>query len=522
VSGSLRVLGLLGQGGFGKVYLARREGADGWTRDVAVKLLDPARADDAALRRFRDEARILALVRDRAVVSAEPPVALTQGWAVIMEYVAGRTLADLLAEDRRPPPTAALELVEEVARALGHLGEATGPDGAPLGLVHRDLKPANLQLTRAGEVKILDFGIAHVRMATREASTTAAIIGTPGFIAPERLLGQDGPAADVYALGVVLSRMLGDAPAEAAVTGDDAPAQAAPSPTGPLSDLVRAMTAYAPSDRPTARDVERRARSLRSALAGEGLREWCEREVPATPPLARDALTGTDLLAPAAAPRRPPWVAAAAALLAFGALATRGLPGAPSPAADPVADPNPVDDVAAPAAEGAAPAADEARSAGAVDPAPPPPRAAPASPPTDAPPPVSTNPARAPTPAALASSTLVPPPEPPARAVVSSPEPTAHAIPEAPPSPEPAAPPPREPQRPTEVPVGLRGDAERVRATADGRSVPLPGRLTPGVWRLEVTFPGGAPFLLPRPITVGEAALTVDCRLRLNGCAVAP
>jgi len=281
-----RILGVLGQGGFGKVYRARLEGPEGFTKDVAIKLMNDELADDETLMRFRDEARILGLVRDRAIVTVDPPMRLKGKWAVVMEYVDGTSAAKLL-DDGPIPATVSLEIVQEVARALDKVYRFPGPQAAPLHLLHRDLKPANLQITSFGEVKILDFGTAKATFRGREANTTVKIVGTPGWIAPERMLGMDGPEGDIYSLGVVLQTLLsGRLPSQPTVLGhigDDGRR---------AMEISRDMQRQRPPDRPTARQVEDRCQQLRRELSGPTLREWADSTVPKTQIMQGDALTG--------------------------------------------------------------------------------------------------------------------------------------------------------------------------------------------------------------------------------------
>ena len=147
-------------GGFGKVYRARLEDDAGFSKDVAIKLLSDDNVPDSVLERFRDEARILGLLRHRAVVGVEPPTKLGRRWAVVMEYVDGVSADHLVIEFGKLPVRVVVEIISEVARALDAVYRQPGPDGEPLLLLHRDIKPANIQVTPSGEVKILDFGIA--------------------------------------------------------------------------------------------------------------------------------------------------------------------------------------------------------------------------------------------------------------------------------------------------------------------------------------------------------------------------
>lgn len=191
--GAYRLLGRLGAGGMGRVYLARSPGG----RTVAVKVVRPELAEDAQFRaRFRHEVEIA-----RAVSGAyTAPVvdADTEGrlpW-LATAYVLGPPLNEVI-EQHGPLPEASV-------RALGAgLAEALVViHGA--GLVHRDLKPSNVLLAADGP-RVIDFGIARAVDGDRMTST-GVVVGSPGFIPPEQAVGEvAGPAGDVFSLGVVLA-----------------------------------------------------------------------------------------------------------------------------------------------------------------------------------------------------------------------------------------------------------------------------------------------------------------------------
>ena len=125
--------------------------------------------------------------------------------AVVKEYVEGFDHRQLL-KTQPIPLRPALEIAGEAAAALRTAHEAVDPDrGTPLKIVHRDIKPANIKVTPAGEVKVLDFGIARAAFVERETLTRDSIsFGSMGYLAPERYDGIDVPASDVYSLGIVL------------------------------------------------------------------------------------------------------------------------------------------------------------------------------------------------------------------------------------------------------------------------------------------------------------------------------
>jgi serine/threonine protein kinase len=309
-----RILSLVGEGGFGRVYRARLETDDGFTKDVAIKVLADSNPKKGLLERFRDEARILGLLRDRAIVSADPPIRIGGRWAVVMDFVDGVSLATLLQHGPLPP-SVAFEIVGEVARALDNAYYMEGPGGKPLQLLHRDIKPENIQLTPAGEVKILDFGIAKADFENREHHTIKGFGGTIGYIAPERTVGTETPAGDVFSLGVTLHETMSCARPVVAPTvrvrQDQHRLEFAPTPEldllpdnlskpGYLDGVALAawMRADNYQNRPTAREVEDWCRRMRQRIDGPSLRDWSEAHVPHRNELPQDGMVGTMLTRP--------------------------------------------------------------------------------------------------------------------------------------------------------------------------------------------------------------------------------
>ncbi len=293
---SYRILGVLGKGGFGKVYRARLEGSAGFSKDVAIKLLSDKDPGEDVLNRFRDESRILGLLRDRAMVTVDPPALLNGRWAIIMECVDGVSARRLLKANGPLPVSIALEIVQEVSRALDHAYHAAGPEGQPLELVHRDLKPDNLQITPQGHVKILDFGTARARFGAREAETTRSIAGTYGYIAPERLMGIDTTCGDIYSLGMVLHRLLTGEKADPTVLRKAAESSGSHDPERYKAlQLAIRMTDDDPERRPTAQDVEDACIDLRRELGGPTLRHWAPEVVAPLQELGSDEMAGRTL-----------------------------------------------------------------------------------------------------------------------------------------------------------------------------------------------------------------------------------
>lgn len=191
-----RLVALLGEGGMGRVHLART--ASG--RLAAVKTVHEHLAADPQFReRFRREtlaARAVAGPFTAAVLDADPDA--VQPW-LATEFCAGPTLAETAGALGPLDAGPLAGLGAALAEALASIHRA--------GLVHRDLKPSNVILTRGGP-KVLDFGIAR-RAADETLTDTGEVIGSPGFIAPELLTADDepSPAADVFALAALLARL---------------------------------------------------------------------------------------------------------------------------------------------------------------------------------------------------------------------------------------------------------------------------------------------------------------------------
>jgi serine/threonine protein kinase len=282
------VLGVIGRGGFGTVYRADLLGEGAFVRPVALKVLNADMEEVGTVaERLRDEARLLGRIRHRAVVHVDGLVRLDDRWTIVMEYVDGSDLGHLLEHHGKFPVRCAYELAGEVASALHVVHSWPGPDGRPLGILHRDVKPANLLLTPAGEVKVLDFGVARGDFASREAHTQNMRFGSPGYVAPERLEGEERPEGDAYSLGVVLYELL-----TARTFGKttvrkerhEGMLEQACTHLPELPDegtrLLRRMLAWDPDERPAARDIERACRELSPVLSGPYLRDWAEKIVP--------------------------------------------------------------------------------------------------------------------------------------------------------------------------------------------------------------------------------------------------
>jgi beta-lactam-binding protein with PASTA domain/tRNA A-37 threonylcarbamoyl transferase component Bud32 len=204
LGGRYELDGVVGRGGMAEVYRARDIRLD---RIVAIKTLRADLARDHTFQaRFRREAQSAASLNHPAVVAVyDTGEDLSEGAPVpyiVMEYVDGRTLRDLLRADRRLLPERAMELVDGILRALDYSHRG--------GIVHRDIKPANVMITRNGDVKVMDFGIARAMADSAATMTqTAQVIGTAQYLSPEQARGERVDArSDIYSTGCVLYELL--------------------------------------------------------------------------------------------------------------------------------------------------------------------------------------------------------------------------------------------------------------------------------------------------------------------------
>lgn len=354
------VLAPLGRGGFATVYRAEMLGSDGFRKLVALKVLHPeVMADAEAAARFRDEARLLGLLRHTGIVRVDGLLRLGGRQVLVEEYVDGVDLSALLTTGPLPVRPA-LEIAAAAARALDYAHSRCDADGRPLGVLHRDLKPSNLRLSAAGELKILDFGVAHAEFPGREAETRLRRYGTRAYLAPERLEGKDTAAGDVYALGAVLFELITGDPPCGRAPRLGAPARVVPAElwarlqahARAALPLVEAMLDESPDQRPSAREVWLQMDALVPAIPGPTLYAWAETAVPTAQRSGEgggvDALTGSTLseeMTPgpsqpvAPARRRKRWPVLGVLVLALGALA---VPGDPDSEATPAPPPGPV------------------------------------------------------------------------------------------------------------------------------------------------------------------------------------
>lgn len=290
---------VIGRGGMATVFAAhdRRLG-----REVAVKVVDVAAADATTRERFVREARAAAGIRHRhsvAVFDAGESEGLLY---IVMELVAGHSVAEELVRNGPLTPARAATVAHGVLDALGTAHAA--------GTVHRDVKPANVMVTDDGDVRLLDFGIAHqLDDLAATLTETGTVVGTAAYLAPERVTGGASTAqSDLYAVGVLLFEMLTGAPP---YSGDTPIAVASAHVHAPVPDVrdhrpdvppaLAEVIARALAKQPGARYPD--AAAMQGALTGSS------RTATAVYPQAGSAHVMTRRLrtGPAERPRTPVW-----------------------------------------------------------------------------------------------------------------------------------------------------------------------------------------------------------------------
>jgi serine/threonine-protein kinase len=268
LGGRYRLIRPLAQGGMAAVW----EGYDETlARSVAIKILHPhLAADQQFLERFKHEAVAAArLSHPNVVATYDAGMAGPATAFIVMELVRGETLRHLLDARGPVPPRLAAGIGRQIADALAHAHAA--------GLIHRDIKPGNVLLdeserSEVPRVKVTDFGIAKAAESLGvDLTRTGVVLGTPRYLSPEQIEGFEPDArADLYALGVVLFEMLAGRPPFSGTTDMATAVQhlnavppdvrsLQPAVPAPFSDLVHALLAKRPADRPPSAAVVRQA-----------------------------------------------------------------------------------------------------------------------------------------------------------------------------------------------------------------------------------------------------------------------
>jgi serine/threonine-protein kinase len=283
-------------------------------RTVAVKVLFPELAhDEAFVERFRREARAAASLNHHNIVSVYDFGEDEGSWFIVMEYVEGRNLRDVIRSEGQMDPARAAELGAEVAAALAAAHAQ--------GIIHRDVKPANVLIASdAGTVKVADFGIARAAGARQGLTMPGTVLGTATYLSPEQAQGAEVDfRTDVYSLGMVLYEMLAGKPP---FTGDSPVAvayqqlsQTAPPPSTHNPDVppaldaivMRAMAKNPDERQATAEEIREELLTIDRAVGDPDATAYI---APPPPPTAEAtaviAAGSTSVLPPAALEPEPP------------------------------------------------------------------------------------------------------------------------------------------------------------------------------------------------------------------------
>jgi len=247
--GRYTILGMVGKGGMGVLYRAHDDVLE---RDVALKMmLVDFSHDTSARERFLREARAVARLAHRNVVTIHELGEVDGTPYIVMEFLGGRDLDALMKADVQLSLVQKLEIASQVCEGLAYAHEQ--------GIVHRDIKPGNVRVLDDGTVKILDFGIAKFAMSS--VTQTGTVMGTPSYMAPEQIMGQpiDG-RSDLFSAGVLLYELLsgtkpfqGDSPTAVVyqiMNGEPVPLQKAiPDLPEPINDIVAHALRKNPEER---------------------------------------------------------------------------------------------------------------------------------------------------------------------------------------------------------------------------------------------------------------------------------
>jgi serine/threonine protein kinase len=209
----------IGEGGMAHVWAARQRGGHGFEKIVAVKLVHSRLAENGAFRRmFLDEASIVAPIQHRNVAQVFDLGESGPLLYLVMEYVDGESLFGLTTPQRTVPLSIALRIAADACAGLHAVHSLADASGRSRNVVHRDVSPQNILLGSNGDVKLIDFGIAHARDRAAPTTDVGTVKGKVRYMAPEQVRHETlGPHTDVFGIGATLFRMIaGHAPYAAA------------------------------------------------------------------------------------------------------------------------------------------------------------------------------------------------------------------------------------------------------------------------------------------------------------------
>ena len=276
------LLDRIGVGGMAEIFRGKAVAAGGFEKPVAIKRILPHLSQD---KRFVElliaEAKVLSLLKHRNIVQIFDVGLGDDGqYFLVMEYVDGKDLGavqrGLEVRRRRMPFDLALHIGAEICEALEHAHSARAPDGKSMSLVHRDVSPSNVLMSRAGEVKLTDFGIA--KRAEQEATGHGAVRGKFAYISPEQARNEHlDPRSDVFSVGILLWELvtnrrlfsgLGDMEALRAVREAQVPRprEIDSRLTPEIDALIMSTLARDVRGRPTAGQLGAKLRTLRYSL----------------------------------------------------------------------------------------------------------------------------------------------------------------------------------------------------------------------------------------------------------------
>lgn len=207
--GRYTLLGVLGEGGMGRVYRAELRGPSGFRKSVALKVIRGLLDEPSARELFEQEARVGGLLHHPNIVDVYDFGFEAGTPFLVMEWVQGAGLDSVLRQGGLLAPARALEIAVGIARGLAHAHGLCDEGGRPIEVVHRDLKPGNVLIGTDGSIKITDFGLARATAGQGASAWSGVVRGTPAYMSPEQARGEplDG-RSDLFALGAIVYELV--------------------------------------------------------------------------------------------------------------------------------------------------------------------------------------------------------------------------------------------------------------------------------------------------------------------------